>query len=266
MSASRFLPSNRIMDRHRTAVARLSQHPEFAHSAMLPVRTGVSLRALFHPCFLPVRPPICCGKVGSIKTPTHMILALACSRLLPDSDQRRTFWMIAGAAAPDLPLIAVASLCWFVSGLPILAADNAGRFVRMVDSFYFESWAFIAVHHVFHAPGSLLLLALIGFVVARIVGRRVSAWFWFLSGAATHAVVDLATHAGDGMLLFWPFNWSYRFDAGIDQWEMQGAGLAVLAVELTIVLIFSGSVVWFRLLPFHSFLTMRLLEPSAKQG
>ena len=195
-----------------------------------------------------------------------MIVALACSRLLPDPDQRRTFWMIAGAAAPDLPLIAIASLCWVLSGLPLPAAEDAGSFARMVDSFYFESWAFITVHHLLHAPGSLLLLALIGCVIARMTGRRVSAWFWFMSGAATHAVVDLCTHAGDGMLLFWPFNWSYRFDAGIDQWEMQGAGLAVLSVELTILLIFMGSVVWTRLLPFHSFLTMPFLETSAKQG
>ncbi len=194
-----------------------------------------------------------------------MILAMACSRLLPDSDQRRTTWMMAGAAAPDLPLIAIATLCWVVSGLPLAATENAESFVRMVDGFYFESRAFITVHHVLHAPGSLLLLALIGCVIARMTGRRVSAWFWFLSGAATHAVVDLCTHAGDGMLLFWPFNWSYRFDAGIDQWEMQGAGLAVLAVELTILMIFTGSVVWIRLLPFHSFLTMPFLETSAKQ-
>ncbi len=195
-----------------------------------------------------------------------MLLGFAFSRLLPRAGRRKSAWITAGAAAPDLPLIVVAFLCWVVSGFPLPATQNVGSFVRLVDRFYFESQSFIAVHQLLHAPGSLLLLALFGVVVARVTGRWFAAWFWFLTGAATHAAVDLFTHAGDGVLLFWPFDWSYRFNAGIDQWDMQGAGMVVLSVEIGLFLLIGAFVACRRLSPFYSFLTMPLEGPPARRS
>lgn len=78
--------------------------------------------------------------------------------------------------------------------------------------------------------------------------------FWFLSGAASHALVDIFTHARDGILVFWPWNWSYRFNAGIDQWDMAGSGLVLLLIEGSLFVAYGACLAWSSLRPFHYFL------------
>ena len=58
---------------------------------------------------------------------------------------------------------------------------------------------------------------------------------WFLAGAASHSLTDLFTHSRDGLLVLWPLNRTFRFDAGIDQWDLAGAGQVLLVMELGLV-------------------------------
>jgi hypothetical protein len=185
-----------------------------------------------------------------------MLIGFVFSRLLPEQGWRKSAWITAGAAAPDLPLIAIAIFCWIVSGYPAPATQDMSGFVGLVDRFYFDSETFITLHHLLHAPGSLALLVALCLAFGRISGRPVLPACWFLMGAATHCIVDLFTHAGDGVLVFWPFNWSYRFNAGVDQWDMQGAGGVVLMIEGGLFAIYGVSLIYIRLRPFYSFLTM----------
>lgn len=204
-----------------------------------------------HPQFL------CPAKrLKSIKTPTHLLIGYVFSKMLPGPSRQKSTWIAVGACAPDLPLIIVAVYCWLAAGSPLTLTSGLSGFVDRVDQFYFQNKLFIAIHHLLHAPGSLALLAGLCFVYCTVTGRPVARASWFLTGAATHSIVDIFTHARDGILILWPFNWSYRFDAGVNQWDLRGTGASVLTVEIALFLTCGASVAIVRLRPFYSFLTL----------
>lgn len=166
-----------------------------------------------------------------MKTPTHMVLGLIVARLLPGKGSNKSRWVVLGAAAPDLPLITVAAGCWVAAHCGE-AGFMPSCFIYLVDRFYFGDPIFMTMHHLLHSPTSLLLMIGVWYVAGRPFARRA---LWFLAGATSHALVDLFTHARDGILIFWPFNWSYRFDAGVNQFDLSGAGLVLVCLEGTIL-------------------------------
>lgn len=78
-----------------------------------------------------------------MKTPTHMLIGHLVGRLLPGSGKGKSGWVIAGAAAPDLPLIAVAIFCVMeLAAAEVLGAQTV-RFIDLVDGFYYDNSVFI---------------------------------------------------------------------------------------------------------------------------
>lgn len=191
-----------------------------------------------------------------MKTPTHMLIGQLVSRLLPGTEKDKSGWVIAGAAMPDLPLIAVAVFCWMETAASESLDAQTVRFIDLVDSFYYDNSVFIALHHLLHSPSSLALLASAWLIFGRTGRRQDPRGFWFLSGAASHSLVDIFTHARDGILLFWPWNWSFRFNSGIDQWDMVGSGLTLLMVEGSLFVVYGSCLIWSCLVPFYHFLRM----------
>lgn len=170
-----------------------------------------------------------------MKTPTHMAIAFLAARLLPGREGARYRWAVLGALAPDVPLILVGLYCGIAVGVSALGGGCSTGFEERIGAVYFGSDLFIALHHLLHSPLSLLILAW---------GVLAAGWcfcfsprkgLWFLFGAASHAGIDLVTHARDGLLVLWPLNWRYRFDAGVDQWDAAGAAYSVLAIEVAIL-------------------------------
>jgi membrane-bound metal-dependent hydrolase YbcI (DUF457 family) len=165
-----------------------------------------------------------------MKTPTHMVIGYLVGRCLPGATADRVRWSVLGAGLPDVPLIAVGLYSWARSTMM-----PGGDMVRLMDTFYFENSVFIALHHLLHAPGSLILMAMVwctAWQVGKVSDQRC---LWFLAGAASHSLTDLFTHSRDGLLVLWPLNRTFRFDAGIDQWDLAGAGQVLLVMELGLV-------------------------------
>ncbi len=183
-----------------------------------------------------------------------MLIGHLVSRLLPGPEKDKSGWVIAGAAMPDLPLITVAVFCLMETAISEIFDTKTVRFIDLVDSFYYDNSVFIALHHLLHSPSSLALLASAWLMFGRIGRRRDPRGFWFLSGAASHAFVDIFSHARDGVLIFWPWSWSFRFNAGIDQWDMAGSGLAVLMIEGSLFVAYGACLTWSCLRPFYYFL------------
>ena len=179
-----------------------------------------------------------------MKTPTHMVIGYCLSQLLPGDDKEKTLWVIAGAALPDLPLIIIAVACWFLAKW----CPEYFSFISLVDGFYFKNQTFIALHHLLHAPLSIAALALC-WKCANCHPRGL----WFLAGAASHSLVDLFTHAQDGILLFWPLNWNYRFNAGVNQWDIDGAGLVLAVLECASLFAFIALKTWSTYKPYRQF-------------
>lgn len=201
-----------------------------------------------------------------MKTPTHMLIGYAFSRLMPGSGPGKAHWIIAGAAAPDIPLIGFCLGCGAYLLMTGTGEASAVGFVNLVDRFYFDSSVFIALHHLLHSPVSLTLLCAGWLALGRLRSGVNWRGLWFLGGAASHSVVDLVTHSRDGLLVFWPFDWSFRFNAGIDQWDMEGSGQAVLIVEISFFVVWCLAAAWSRLHPFYQFLTWSPINRPAFAG
>ena len=144
-----------------------------------------------------------------------------------------------GAVLPDAPLLFVGLFNW----LQTICEYVGLSFVARMDALYFDSAGFIALHHVLHSPTSLALL-LGCWVALQHLNRMDFRGFWFLCGAVSHSLVDIFTHAQDGILVFWPLNWSYRYNSGLDQWNLQGTGLWLAALEVVFVVGYGGFFLW----------------------
>jgi hypothetical protein len=63
--------------------------------------------------------------------------------------------------------------------------------------------------------------------------------YWFALGCGPHSFIDILTRRNDGPLLFFPFNWTYRFPVPVSYWypAYGGRTFAVLEGTLDVVII-----------------------------
>lgn len=150
-----------------------------------------------------------------------------------------TFAFVLGGILPDIPffLMTVIGGIYYtmIGGTP----SGESPMVYMHMTLYFRDPWWISAHNSLHAPAVLIVLS-----VAGIAGtQNGQAWgaflLWFALGAGLHTLIDVFTHAGDGPLLFFPFNWSYRFQSPISYWDPAHYGLIFAPLEhvLDVVLI-----------------------------
>ena len=189
-----------------------------------------------------------------MKTPTHLLIGYGLAALLPGSSRHKAGWVMLGAGLPDFPLLLVGLSCLVQSGLFCAWPGWADHFVVLMDGHYFGNPAFVTAHHLLHSPVSLLALGGAWYGARRYFAFSDMRVAWFLAGAASHSLVDIFTHAQDGILVFWPLDWRYRFDSGLHQWDMQGTGLWLLAIEMAFVAFYGGYIAWKTMRPFVNFM------------
>lgn len=174
-----------------------------------------------------------------MNTPSHLIITAAlrkgvgCAVAIP----RGAFLL--GSVLPDVPLffLAIGSQIYF----RYLAVGNSPRMTEQTfDYLYFNNPWWIASHNLLHSP-TLLLIALGALWGARsLVGTRRHWCFWFVLGCLLHTALDIPTHVDDGPVLFFPFDWSYRFHSMISYWDRRYYGRQFTVFELTLDLILLG--------------------------
>lgn len=137
-----------------------------------------------------------------------------------------------GSILPDVPLF-ILTVGFIINRRWLNPAPlDEGMFGAAYDALYFSNPWWIALHNLLHAPPLILLYALLGLLALRAraserarASQRARAWgfalCWFAAGCGLHALLDIFTHVTDGPLLFFPFNWSYRFAAPISYWDPQ---------------------------------------------
>lgn len=131
--------------------------------------------------------------------------------------QRNAFLL--GSILPDVPfwlLTAAGEIYyhWF-------AATPTGEspMVYLHFHLYFTDPLWMIGHNLFHAPIILLALLFVGWFGARHRAWWSASLLWFVFGAGLHALIDIVTHNNDGPLLFFPFDWTYRFPSPISYWD-----------------------------------------------
>ncbi|GAB4115469.1 MAG: hypothetical protein Fur005_43240 [Roseiflexaceae bacterium] len=198
--------------------------------------------------------------------PSHLIINAALRKWNNQRNQRpfsipRGPFLL-GAVLPDLPLtlLWIGAYCYvrFVLG------DSS---VRMMDSdfdtLYFTNPFWIASYNTLHSPTLLLIALGLLWRFHDLPDSRGHRWFWLLAGCLMHSMLDIPTHANDGPLLFFPFEWSIRFHSPISYWDPRYHGRTVALFELTLDLILLGYLFGPRIAAWIQRRRTKAAEPSA---
>lgn len=173
-----------------------------------------------------------------MNTPSHFLITAALDKALPRVPIVKNAFLL-GSVAPDLPLwlLSITGITYyrFVKGWSAAATAN-----WMFDHLYFHHPVWIVLHNFLHAP--LILLAGLAIVwrTRRNIGSRSRWLFWFLLACGFHAAIDILTHVDDGPLLFFPFDWSTRFQSSVSYWDDRyyGREFQQFEIGLNVVLLF----------------------------
>ena len=168
-----------------------------------------------------------------MQTPSHLVIAAAVAKAIPAVPMNSAF--IIGSVAPDLALYALSLIggLYYTQVKKISAREAADL---MFGQLFFKNKAWIAVHNSLHSPLLLVLLIIpLAFVMS---SSAVAAWFfWFLLSFLLHTAVDIPTHHNDGPLLFFPFNWTIRFQSPISYWDARRGARSFMAFEISVVIL-----------------------------
>ncbi len=127
-----------------------------------------------------------------------------------------------GSVLPDLPLILL-TIGGIVYGR-LSAMGDRDLFRTMFDVWYFQNPFWIAFTSLWHAPLMILAQGLLGFALLRRGHRLGLPLIWFALGAGMHSIADILTHVDDGPVVFFPFNWTYRFASPVSYWDPRHYG------------------------------------------
>lgn len=181
-----------------------------------------------------------------MQTYSHfLITALANNRLKAKGVDVKSKEFLLGSVAPDLPLFAL-TFGFFIARMFVDPSFSDGPFPQLYDDLYFYNPFWVGLHNLFHAPLMIIAYAGLGYYAMR-KGRSWGAGLmWFALGCGLHSLIDIPTHANDGPLLFFPFDWMTRYNAPISYWDSQfyGREFAIFEHLLDLgILIFLG---WMR--------------------
>ncbi len=183
-------------------------------------------------------------------TPTHIVTNALLARFnerlrhgfLGTPAARRAF-VIAGAA-PDIPLYLLTAGA--AAYYPLFRGLSIGETFQLAfDDLFYNSPLWIIGQNTLHSPivvGALFLLAGRGFLA------RVGWLKAFAAGCMLHITMDIPVHHNDGPLVFFPFNWSYRFVSPVSYWDPAHYGNLMSPIDLGITII-GGTVLlvsWWR--------------------
>ncbi|NNJ11995.1 metal-dependent hydrolase [Chloroflexales bacterium ZM16-3] len=175
-----------------------------------------------------------------MNTPSHLIINAALRKRANAGGAlaipRSAFLL--GAVLPDIPLW----LLWigaYVYYRYVLGDMAVTPMDPRFDQLYFTNPFWIAAHNLLHAPTLLLIVLGVLWRGRAMVGSRRHWWFWFAAGCLMHTALDIPTHADDGPVLFFPFEWSIRFHSPMSYWDQRhfGRQFAIFELGLDLVLL-----------------------------
>lgn len=166
-----------------------------------------------------------------MRTPSHFLITAALANHYQKRGRIHQTALLLGSVMPDLPLVLLSGT-WALylllsEGRPITSIHSF-----MFDEFYFNNPWWMSAHNLFHAP--ILLLTGLALTYHARAAKGLRFWlFWFFAGCLLHTLLDIPTHATDGPLLLFPFNWEWRFHSPVSYWEQTHFGSVFTVFEYT---------------------------------
>lgn len=173
-----------------------------------------------------------------MNTPSHWLMTIAAGKLIPWARNSPRWALGLGSIAPDLPLyfLSFGGIYYFRN---VLGWEDKRVFRHLFSDLYFKDPAWIALHNFLHSPTMLIILLALTLMLKGI-RPRLSRWLcFFFSACLLHSIVDVLTHHDDGPVLFFPFNWNYRFSSPVSYWDRNhyGGWFMVFEVLLDIAML-----------------------------
>lgn len=168
-----------------------------------------------------------------MNTPSHFLITAALEKALPRLQMVKgaILW---GAVAPDLPLWVISLISILYYHL-ILGWETSEAFRFVFAELYFQNQFWIVSHNLLHAPVLLMLgLTFVWYKRHRLDLRNNlrDRWLlWFLLACLLHTLIDIFTHANDGPLIFFPLEWTIRFQSPVSYWDSRHYGRAFRLFE-----------------------------------
>lgn len=178
------------------------------------------------------------GRGSKLNTPSHWLMTVAIGRFWKSAGNSSRFALGLGSIAPDVPLylMSFGGIAFFKY---VKGWEGKRTFRHLFDELYFNDPLWIGFHNFLHSPTNLFLLAVVTFILRKRF-PQVSRWtFYFLTACLFHSVADIVTHHDDGPVLFFPFDWKYRFSSPVSYWDPNHFGRPFMVFEtlLNLVLI-----------------------------
>ena len=163
-----------------------------------------------------------------MNTPSHWLINVSLSRVLlkrkPELDPLPKYAVGLGAVAPDIALgvLSIGGMIYYhrILGWPLRETGQ-----HMFKDLFYNDPFWITCHNFLHSPTMLLMLiGLAVWIPRQWSGSKkvasISRWlFWFFVSCMCHTIVDVVTHFDDGPLLFFPFDFHYRFSSPVSYWD-----------------------------------------------
>ncbi|MFQ5678714.1 MAG: metal-dependent hydrolase [Gemmatimonadota bacterium] len=188
-------------------------------------------------------------QLSPVQTYSHLLASALVGERLRRRTRVRLKAFLVGSVLPDLPLLLLTA--WFFWSEARPGAGGGPAFGPAYDQLYFHDPVWIISTSLFHAPLLIAALVLIG-QRARGKGRS---WggslLWLGLGCGLHTLLDIPTHHHDGPLLFFPFDWSYRFPAPVSYWDPEFGAAVVAPVEHAVDAAILVYFVWLLLLRYR---------------
>jgi membrane-bound metal-dependent hydrolase YbcI (DUF457 family) len=184
-----------------------------------------------------------------MNTPSHLIINAALHKRFRRVPIQRSAFLL-GAVLPDLPLFALA-IGGYIYYRYVAELETVNIMSEMFDNLYFNNPFWIASHNLFHSPTLLLIQIGLLWRFRQRINSPLRWWFWLCVGCLVHTALDIPTHVNDGPLLFFPFEWSTRFQSPISYWDENyfGREFTIFEMSLNVVLLLYlfGPGLWRRL-------------------
>jgi hypothetical protein len=185
-----------------------------------------------------------------MNTPSHLIINAALRKRAGAAIPIPRGAFLLGAVLPDIPLW----LLWmgaYAYYRHILGDPAITLMDPMFDRFYFSDPFWMASHNLLHAPTVLLTTMALLWRFRAAPGARGHWWFWFAAGCLVHTALDIPTHVDDGPLIFFPFDWTTRFQSPVSYWDSRHFGrefgIFELLLDFGLLIYLFGPGLWRRL-------------------
>ena len=167
-----------------------------------------------------------------MNTPSHFLMTAALRRAWKKQPPPASACLL-GSVAPDIALYLL-SLGGALHFRYLLGWSAEATWRQLFDILYFHNPFWIAAHNLLHSP-TVLIIGLILLWRFQGLPEAVRRWLrWFLAACLLHSFVDVLTHVDDGPLLFFPFEWTIRFESPVSYWDSRHYGTQFAVFELTL--------------------------------